>query len=164
MCPTGSTSQKQNRDGKGELTEIVRNEQAKQEESKSGKKRWREREGERVEIKRMHVNRVSCDFFEAISPMAECDCCAFWCLCSPSTVSGFGENILFDTDADLASLSKKRHVLFVESQEEMNISGTVEKRFQHPGKRFAGSSTEVNFGGLHKTERLLKNEAQLGQK
>ena len=43
------------------------NEEAKQEKSKSGRREV-EREGERVEIKRMCLNRVSSGFFENFSP------------------------------------------------------------------------------------------------
>ena len=46
------------------------NEEAKQEKSKSGRREV-EREGERVEIKRMCLNRVSSGFFENFSPMTE---------------------------------------------------------------------------------------------
>ena len=46
------------------------NEEAKQEKSKSGRREV-EREGERVEIKRMCLNRVSSGFFENFSRIAE---------------------------------------------------------------------------------------------
>ena len=62
-------------------------EEAKQEEIKSGKREV-EREGERVEIKRTCLNRVSSDFFEDVSPKVcargvfFCDCCSC-CACFP---------------------------------------------------------------------------------
>ena len=110
-------------------------EEAKQEESKSGRREV-EREGRRVEIKRMCENQVSSQFTEDHSPMAEwegegflgvfgvcvcgvfvCDCCA--CGASlPSIVSGFGENILSDTDYEFVqsqtfSLSPKNVTRFL---------------------------------------------------
>ena len=158
-------------------------EEAEQEESRKGQEGERERRGNgRVEIKRVCVNRAFSDFVEDFSPMAEWESdgdllgfseCASAVspsvtvvrvvLVSPSIVSGFGENTLADTDCEFVeaqtfffSLSKKRHPPFVESQEEMNISGTPEKTPPAPRKKIRG----IEYGGehrwLHETEQLLK--------
>ena len=138
-----------------------RNEEAKQQESKRGKREV-EGEGERVKIKRTCVNRMLCNCFEDFSSMAEWesdgDSLGFSvcvtaasssvtvvpvALVSPSSVSGFGETVLSDSDCQ-----------FVESQTLHSPKSVT--RLQHPGKRFAGSKTEVNIGGRHETERLSK--------
>ena len=87
---------------KGRKAEMERlNEEAKHKVSKSEKREvWTE--GERVDIKRMCLNRMSSGFFEDVSPMTErdshwgtpwvfggCACCFFvcdcyaWCACFP---------------------------------------------------------------------------------
>ena len=111
-----------------------------------------EGEGEKVEIKRTCVDRMLCNCFEVFSSMAEWesdgDSLGFsGCVTaasssvtvvlvapvSPSSVSGFGETVLSSSDCQ-----------FVESQTLHSPKSVT--RLQHPGKRFAGSKTEVNIG------------------
>ena len=130
-----------------------------------------ERGGERVEAKRMCVNRVPCNCFEDFSPMAECesdgdslglfvvctcgDCCAC-CACYPvEIVSGFGEIVLSGSDCEFGesqtfffslSLSKKRDAPSVEGPEEMNIGGTPKKTPPASRKKIRG----IEYGGEHR--------------
>ena len=71
----------------------------------------------------------------------------------PSIVSGFGENILSDTDGEFAesqtsslSLQKAWRAFCSTNQEEMNIRGTPEKTPPLPRKRIRG----IECGGEHR--------------
>ena len=68
---------------------------------------------------------------------------------SSSDVNVIGKIVLSDSEGENVHrrlfLSKKRHAPFVESQEEMNISGTLEKTPPVPRKKLRG----IEYGGEH---------------
>ena len=112
----------------------------------------REREGERVEIKRRCRVLVSSDVFEECCPIDELESVViilvFRCVCvlavsshvlvvldvlvSLSMVSVLGEVVLSDFDCEVVepqsvSFSRKRQAFFVDSQGGLSIEGTLEK-------------------------------------
>ena len=82
-------------------------------------------------------------------------------LVSPSIVSGFGETLFSDTDCEFVesqtfALSRSVTRLLLKVKTRCISAEHWRKRLQHPGRRFAGSNTEVNMGGLHETTVIEK--------